>query len=618
MKRFLIALLLTVASAGISNAATAVCIGPSYSVPDRPFDPPHWWDAVSQPAYYNKVDDPRWIGSTKIEYTGGVKPDATFRALGGASDGFVYFSWQVNILAGDEKHLYFAYEQPGAAGPIYIHVTHTGASSVTDAWGGNDGAADAFTVNGSGVATPTALPAFVNTFTRVWRDSAALNWAVLVRIPKAQMKVDGVGNFNFWFSAFAGLPGATGTQYAFPRTAIVTDTNNDFIPEFPLLATWQPFLFVTNVYSGTPACRSSGVYLDVTGIGTRNSPSSQINRGVVNTFFAKPRNNTAGALPAGQITARFRMANWGSATPVQNGSWIDIPGGNTVPSAGPIAAGGGLPSDTDDIHFNWTPPGADASLSTHQCIYVELSSTAGVLFSNDSVYRNMDFDHASVFQRDAEISIKGLTTIAPDGRDVYLWIETRNMPKDNPQPYPSTVKTIIPPKEPRVVNSGNFSVSDFRYLVPGDPTPGPDVAIKSAADLEKLYHDGQITTEMLEENIPTYRVHVFHDTGKKLKLGATARAVLEPQTSFGYYMFHDGELKGWEHELVPAGFALESLGENFYRIKKVPNDGVVKISTKITARDSSTSASPGGLAWWIWALIIILIILVLWLLLRRK
>ena len=52
----------------------------------------------------------------------------------------------------------------------------------------------------------------------------------------------------------------------------------------------------------------------------------------------------------------------------------------------------------------------------------------GLTFLNNSVFRNMEFTPASVVNQDAAISIAGLKAISNGPRDVYLYVQTVNMP----------------------------------------------------------------------------------------------------------------------------------------------------------------------------------------------
>src|SRR5206468_10987160 len=67
-----------------------------------------------------------------------------------------------------------------------------------------------------------------------------------------------------------------------------------------------------------PTRRSSDL-IKFKALGSPNPPP-------VNTFFASPKNGMATAIPAGGITATFRIADWGS-TYDPNAPWTTIPGG---------------------------------------------------------------------------------------------------------------------------------------------------------------------------------------------------------------------------------------------------------------------------------------------------
>ena len=87
------------------------------------------------------------------------------------------------------------------------------------------------------------------------------------------------------------------------------------------------------------------------------------------------------------------------------------------------------------------------------------------------------------------------------------------------------------------------------------------------------------------ETRPVYLVHVWHVTGQTFTdhNGAT-RKVLEPQTSFGYYLEHEGALFGWNHKLTGPG--LVEIAPNFYKIS-IPDNGTATVTTQIEARETS-------------------------------
>jgi hypothetical protein len=299
--------------------------------------------------------------------------------------------------------------------------------------------------------------------------------------------------------------------------------------------------------------------------------------------------------------------------------WATVPGGGSVANSGPIADGLEA-TNANDSHFNWTienPELAEFQNGTrrsHQCMLVELSSPSGLSFVNNSVHRNLDFKQASRFTESAQISLKSLPPIAPDGRDVYVWVETLNMPKVvTPNGKPRDLRTTIPAR-PTGPAGGPPGTENQPQV--SEPSEGKPIPVPSLERLLAMLAAGEVTPSQIEEVVPTYIVHVYHDTGKKLRLGGSDRPVLTPQGAFGYYVLHQGSLYGWEHQLVGEGFTLEQLAPDFYRIKKVPNDGVVRVSTTITALETK----PGtllGIPWWVWILLLLILILLLIVWIRR-
>ncbi|QLQ08117.1 MAG: hypothetical protein HZY76_20370 [Anaerolineae bacterium] len=80
-----------------------------------------------------------------------------------------------------------------------------------------------------------------------------------------------------------------------------------------------------------------------------------------------------------------------------------------VPSQDPIPVltAGSNPPATNPIRHT-TLMNLAAGKSTHQCVLVTLTGNS-LNFLNDSLYQNMNYDHASTLAREAEISVKGLT-----------------------------------------------------------------------------------------------------------------------------------------------------------------------------------------------------------------
>jgi hypothetical protein len=549
--------------------------------------PPHWWDNVPpQSVYYQQIDDPRWVGSGTITYGDGSSTQADFRALLGDSGANLYLSWRIFLapaMSANQNSLYIGLQQAGGAGDMIIHIALPTLAPGADTVPSYD--VETLQADGTlGATIPT--PTWLSDTGRVWINNPTLNsFAVEVRVPVSAITVSG-GAFSMWYEVLAGTPSAAVYKFTWPRSgADITTSGFPAVQHFPTSALpWQSFHL--NTGPGDPACAGTGVSLDIYQIGTHNLPDSsavlykEIPPGVppapINTFFARPRNDSGATINTGDIKATFRLANWGSVPGDESGVpanvlWSTIPGGSLVPTSGNIP-NGTLADGTNEAHFDWTLSNADivpyknGTRSSDNCLLVELTSTTGLTFTNSSIRRNMDFVSASTFTRKAQISIKGLTPFSPDGRDVYLYVETLNMPAK-----------IKPGGDG---GTGNPTTPAGRTGNPNGPlTP---------QQLQELAARGEITDQAMDASLPTYRVHVFSDSGTTITVGGTKHPLLVPQGGFGFRVIHAGDLIGWTHQIFGDGFTLQEIAPNFYRIKKVPNGGAVNVVTTITA------VEPGG------------------------
>jgi hypothetical protein len=312
---------------------------------------------------------------------------------------------------------------------------------------------------------------------------------------------------------------------------------------------------------------------------TPNVSSSQFQ----NQFFAIP--TFPGSYQQAQreaVRARFSLANWGSQYSIPTASsWRPVPGGEDVQYQDavsearfiwPLPSTGGTPDQyTTTLVRNINtflnaqaanaPYPADAQ-NPHQCMLVELTSTdPSVVLSRSSIYVNMNVTRTSTVRAPARISIEGLPPIGPGRRDVYLYLQTFNMPQVVKGESAGPVETI-----PRnSFEHGSFQEGPVDFEV-------EDVAVTA----------------------PTYIVHVYHDTGDTYEMedGSTI-PIVRGQTAFGYFAVHEGNLVGWETRLYGA----EKLAENFYRLR-IPNDGAEYVETAIQARESSAEPPlpPDGIA----------------------
>lgn len=564
----------------VPNAKGQTCIGRATGVPAAA-GPPNWWDSIPpQPVYAHKLDDPRWTGSSAITYGNGTANQAIFRV--GHDTNNLYLSWRVTVapaVTANQNALYFGFQRSAAAGggDAIVRVTLQNlASSEAVASGSGAFALDAFLRNSAdGKQGATISPGWLGE-TRVWVNNPTANsFAVQMRIPLSEFSANAAGEFKMWYEVLVGTPSAPiYTPMVWPRTGGVVITEGGFPVDkiYPDPVNWELFKV------DTAGCTPGGVSIAAFNIGTTNSPSSFIrydkiatNPQPVNTFYARPTNDTGGTIATGTLLATFRIANWGSLPNWEDGVpigtlWQVIPGGADRPNIANISTGT-TATATNESHFDWQLGAADIAAfeggtrRKHQCMLVELKDTVGLTYRNNSVYRNMDFVGASTFTREAEVSILGLTPFSPQGRDVYIYVETLNMPaKIDPGQGPGK----LPPNMTTgaVVGSGQI------------PTP---------EQLQQMVAEGRVTQEQLDQVVPTYRIHVFHDTGQKLTVGGTQRPVLKAQGSFGYYVSHQGALTGWKHEVTSDDVTLDQIAPNFYRVRNVPNNGKFSVKTTIEA-----------------------------------
>ena len=128
------------------------------------------------------------------------------------------------------------------------------------------------------------------------------------------------------------------------------------------------------------------------------------------------------AASAPKITARFRLANWGTQfTDTNADSWKTLPAADAVPYQG---ASGVFTSP--EFRFTWPTvrdtfttdfiaavkayqaSGGATGRADHQCIFVEITtSDPSVVLTQSSAFNNLFPRNASTFQETAEVSVVG-------------------------------------------------------------------------------------------------------------------------------------------------------------------------------------------------------------------
>jgi hypothetical protein len=627
-----LALLLALLSWSATRASAQICFPPAVMVPASPTAAPDWWSAGaslvgSQTTSF--LDDPRWNGALSqnvLEYE-------RFRVVVQTDAGVQYLvmSWEVRAdmnSAGDR--LYFGlWDDASNSGNVYRLTRSASAQTPTAGAQGaaafsgkvfaGAGAPGSVAWTGSHTVPPPPLPAWLTTDARVDVTCATPpttqcdRWAFRIRAPLSAaanpadvaptgLKLSGP-NFHFWYeiqdSASVGS-----AAYAYPA-GLVNASESAGIPPLvlPDPITWKAAKL------GSGAGCESDVSLAASGVWVNSSGSTQLDFSS-NTFHAQPVNNTGHILHNDQISARFRIANWGSVLGTSP-EWRETCSSSAVP--GNVAAASAF-----DLHCTWS--GFDAcpykpvssgcgpqagTKNRHQCVLVDLANTSGSLdslvFAPTSLFRNMDFDVNSVLTREALVDTRGLPAMANGAllRDLFLYIQTRNLPARTPG-SPLTSETSA---QPTAAAPGALAVA------PGNP-PGDAVRIRQISALRARFQDlalpsegpigtqssqriqsalvaGKLTLDQVELLMPTYIVYVWHDTGKTINTDNGPVKVLEPQPSFGLFLAHDGALDGWDHRFEGA----QLISENLYKITSL-RDQVVHVTATIAPKGELPPPTP--------------------------
>jgi hypothetical protein len=392
------------------------------------------------------------------------------------------------------------------------------------------------------------------------------------------------------------------------RTAGTTNQNDLDNLNYPLPADWDEFQLTS------AAATSGGVAIswgDVVVQNTAHGEGWLIDNNANNTFVARPRNYSSANIPAGDINATFRIANWGSLPgdliDFTSGSWDYVLGNSeTVPVisglAVPTIPAGTNPPATSPIALT-ALMNLGAGKSLHQCILVTLSG-ANINFLNDAIFQNMNFDGASLLEREADISVVGLQKFAPEPRDVYLGVEKVNMPPQGQAdegiylqasmqrvireeggegPLAQKLRHAIDLLFPIGINPKNATPPGAGEAG-GEDGEGQEKRLET---LVRVLSEVGLTEEELDRLFPTFRIHAYHDTGERVKRDGVVRPVLRQQSSFGIYAYHEGGLQGWASSLEGA----QRIDENLYLIP-VPNDGSAKIKVKVQAVQEGEDRLP--------------------------
>lgn len=571
--------------------------------------PPIWFNG--EPGFNPALDDVKWRGAVKRTFGTGAGGSNFFRATQATvgSQKFVYLTFRaafVQQLSDSDDLIYLGLKKHNDASAMVVRITAHGAGFVpagppSGSPPANVSAVDIWTSNGGAWSFQAMSPTWISQHARVWMQSSAdpggdgnNRWAVQLRIPAntvGGITADAGPNldtdFDMWYLIHANTGG--NPVIVDNRTSGATTQGDLDNLTYPQPSLWDEFKLTS------AAATSGGVAIYWGDVVVKNShgEGSLIENGANNSFVARPRNYSTANIPTGQINATFRIANWGSVVGDPNmpdfstGSWDYVTGNsefvpvNSNIDVPPIAAGTNPPATTPiklDAVMN-----LGAGKSLHQCMLVTLSGS-NINFLNDAIYQNMNFDGASLLQREAEISVVGLKAFSPTPRDVYLAVEKVNMPKSGK----SDEKQFLETSMVRLMRRGGETAEKMKRARAILSDTGGETKEDRLQKLVQVLSEVDATEEELDQLFPTVRIHVYHDTGERVaRPDGTERPVLRLQSSFGLYVYHEGTLDGWQTSLQGA----QRIEDNLYLLA-VPNDGTAKIKVSVQAVQEGEQRLP--------------------------
>ena len=580
--------------------------------------PPIWFPAEA--TFNPNLDDVRWRGAIKRAFGSGTGGSNFFRATQATvgAQKFIYLTFRaafVPNLSDADDLVYFGLQRHGTAAAMVARITVHGAT-FTPAGPpsanppANISSVDIWTLSGGVWTFQSPSPTWISQNARMWLQSSAdvpadpnNRWGVQLRIPANTVGgiTDDIGpnlgtDFDMWYLIHGMVGAAPGNPgiLADYRTAGTTTQNDLDDTLFPQPGQWDEFQLTS------AAATSGGVALysgDVVVQNAAHGEGGLIDNHADNTFVARPRNYSTDDIPAGNINATFRIANWGSVVGDPNmpdfstGSWDYVPNNDeTHPQISAlaiphIAAGTNPPLNAPIAllaNMNLSVP----PKSLHQCVLVTLNGT-NINFLNDATYRNMNYDGASLLQREAEISVVGLKPFSPTPRDVYLAVEKLNMAPNAKADEGQFLRDSMIRLMRKEGGEGELAEKLKRALAILSDTGG-ETKDDRLQILIKVLADVGLTEEETDQLFPTFRIHVYHDTGERVtRSDGSERPVLREQSSFGMYAYHEGTLDGWASSIQGA----QRIEENLYLIP-VPNDSTAQIKITVQAVQEGEDRIP--------------------------
>lgn len=645
--------------------AAQTCTQPSqctgYDAANPNFDCLSGW-CVSKSSVRSEVSDPRWgndplkglqvspvftSSNDQVRYRMLVDDEADPKEIavsiqiqattGPADSDFVYFG--LADAAGTARGLRIS-----LAGARGQHVPVSGDSVAYYEYGGPGGS----------WTGGTDVPSWVKSGISVWnsQEAASLNGAAVA----VQFKLDLqrlaflkkspgylmlgtemlLGNEPvFYFTPNLDQCGDRGE--ASGRAACIMGNDVLSLPNNPFLADPRQWTPVTSIGS---AC--TGINVLRSGISTalRCGPNNEYTncvttlKGLDNTFSVVPEVPSTSSVTAGDITAVFKMSNWGSvAHPAQ---WIPLKEGTNGSPAQSYRASAYCPANASDGLICGKAITSGPTESFHQCLQVELRPSqlaAGkkIDFANAAAYTNTRFKSASVIDLPAEINVRGLLDKVPAAatRDVYLHVVTYNMKTAGSTKTALNTSSLFALRGQADAGfAGAGSCTDKSDVcIPGDGTGTCSYRVdypygySGCKDGESdvwmwgtyfckrsesctvpagggvnPYSSSLDPTQKLEAEFPTLKVFPYYDSGETAIVKGIQRKRLIPMPSFTVHAWHEGDFYGWLHALVDsAGNRLLEVYPNVYKLAVDKSKGVGAIRVMMSAEEKPHYAGLSNL-----------------------
>lgn len=334
------------------------------------------------------------------------------------------------------------------------------------------------------------------------------------------------------------------------------------------------------------------------------------------------------ALNAGELTARFRISNWGTVGhPTE---WIALPLAAPVLNAAEQTNLRGQCTNSSNqvcaVPLILNPQGG------HQCMLAEIEATSSardfVTIANASEYVNTRFQQASLIDVTAAVDLRDMPDYNPSSTQhvVYLNIVQTNMPVAGDVPYTDNVDAMEATRaqvdrEYRETVGGCRVATDYCLPTEGpsfcaslctgeefdecpagrEPSYYGDACICEDEEFEgECFFNGQFPPggglnpdirafdggQVLESTYPTFMVYPYLATDSIVrKDNGAQRRLIHPLPSFGVHAFHRGAFYGWLTGVTDmAGTSLERVTDNVYRMT-VPKNSYRQIRIMLSAEE---------------------------------